>query len=361
MSERKRLLLVSTELRPAGAERVVFELATRLPAHGFDVAVASLKSPGGDDGLVAERLRERDITVHALRMKHKLDLGAVVRFRGVLREFRPDVVNAHQFHAYFLARLFAGRVGARVVSTLHVVDRRWLPLRRLADRLTARRDDATVCVSRAVADNARRRLGASSPVVVHNGIDLERFASPPPRDEARRALGLPVEARVVGAVARLDRQKGLDVLVDAFARAAQHDDGLHLLLCGDGPEREALARRAPGLRERMHVIGFREDVETAYAALDVFCMPSRWEGFGLALVEAMACGLPCLAAEVDSLPEVLGDAGATFPPGDVDVLARLIELALDAPPGTEDPRERARRFDVETMVEATARVLRGES
>lgn len=351
-----RLLLVSTELRLAGAERVIHDLATRLPDHGFDVHVASLLSPKGDDGHFAHLLRRAGIPVHPMAFRSKLDVRAVRRFRRLIRDLRPEVVNAHQFHPYMLARLFCP--DARRVSTMHVVDRRRLFARRFFDRLTASRDHATVCVSQAVAGHAKEARGVAAPLVIENGVDLQRYRELPSRAEARERLGLPVDGRIVGSVARLDRQKGLDVLIEAVAHLAPKHPDVVLALCGDGPERGNLGLRASSLGQRVRFLGRREDVETVYAALDVFCLPSRWEGFGLAVVEAMAGGLPCLVSDIDSLPEVAGTAAATFPVGDAAALADLIERALGEDLDLSDPRENARRFDIERMVSETAAVLR---
>lgn len=366
---RLRLLLLVTELRPAGAERVVQELATRLDPARYQVVVASLRSPGGDDGDVARALAAAGVPVVPLRMRGKLDPRGPWRLVRLVRRLRPHVVHAHLFHANLAARLLARAAGAgRVISTVHVVERRRLPARFALERLTARLDDRTACVSEAVARFARERLGAAPGrlVVVPNGVDLARFAALPAREAARADLGLPGEGLVVGALGRLDPQKGLDVLVDAFARVrASTGAPVTLALAGAGPEEAALRARVArlGLDGRVRFLGHRPDVPRVLAAMDVFCMPSRWEGFGLALVEAMAAGRPVIASHVDSLPEVLGDAGVLVPPDDPAALAGALGALLDDPRRRDDlarrARARAARFDVAAMVAAWEAVYRG--
>lgn len=374
---RPRLLLLTTELRRAGAEGVVEALALGLRER-WSVVVASLTSvradggvgPGGGDGAVADDLRAAGVEVRCLRVAGKADLlRGAWRVLRLVREVQPDVLHAHLVHAALAARVLGRLAGARrVVTTVHVVERRRLPLRRLLERLTAPLDDRTTCVSEAVAVHARDALGARAPVVVENGIDLARFAPPAERAAARATaratLGLHPDARIVGAVARLTAQKGLDDLLRAFARVAPDRPDALLVLVGEGPEAAALDALAAelGLSARVRRVGFRRDVPEVLRALDVLAMPSRWEGFGLALVEGLAAGLPCVATAVDSLPGVLGDAGLLVPPGDVAALAAALGRLLDEPELRADLArrgpERARRFDVRAMVEGYERVYR---
>ena len=307
---RCRVLIVITELHPAGAERIVFELATRLPAERWELEVVSLRSPGGEDGAIADQLRAAGVPVTALRFAGKTDPRGLWRWLRVLRRFRPQLIHAHLFHANLAARLFRFPGRQRVVSTIHVVERRPLPLRRRLERWTARQDDATVCVSAAVGEHACAELGVRPERlrVIPNGIDLARYtpAAPEARAAARVKFGLPADGLLVGAVGRLSAQKGLPDLIEAFARL---EDGAGLVLAGAGEEEGAL-RRLVAERElegRVHLLGFQRDVPAVLAAIDVFCMPSHWEGFGLSLAEALAAGKPAVATRVDSLPEVMGE------------------------------------------------------
>ncbi|RMG06524.1 MAG: glycosyltransferase [Planctomycetota bacterium] len=354
----RRVLQLITELHPAGAERVVYELATRLSPERWQVQVAGLRSPGGDEGAVARALRAAGIEVHPLGFRHKADLRAAARLLRLVRRWRPHLVHAHLFHANLAARLLALLGAQRTVSTVHVVERRRLPQRILLERLGARLDDATVCVSEAVARYALSSLGVRPERlrVVPNGVDLSAYAALPDREAARSALRLDPACEWVGCVGRLDRQKGQDLLLEAFARFRARRPRARLLLCGAGPEEGALRAQARrlGIEERVRFLGHRDDVPLVLAALDVFCLPSRWEGFGLALVEALAAGRACVASAVDSLPEVLGGAGRIVSPEDPRALAAALEALL------ADPRERAalgqrararaRRYSVERMV-----------
>ena len=360
-----RVLLLTTELHPAGAERVVFELATRLPACRWRVRVACLRSPGNDDGRVCRDLRAAGVEVVPLRFRSKVDVGGAWRLRHELKTFRPDVVHAHLFHANLAARLLCRR--AAVVSTIHVVERRELPARQALERWTAGRDTITACVSQAVGRYALDSLGVDPERlwVVPNGIDLERFAPSPDADlarsRAREELNVPSGVPLVGTVARLSRQKGLDVLIEAFSRLAPRTPA-ELVVAGQGEEEAALKALAAvrGIEARVHFLGFQADVPRVLAAVDVYCQPSRWEGFGLTVAEALAAGKPVVASEVDSLPEVLGTAGLGVRAEDPGHLAEALERVLtDA--GLRQTlarraREQSARFGVERMIETYERI-----
>lgn len=335
---RIRVLYLITELLPAGAERIVQSLATGLDPKRFEVRVASLRSPGGErgDGEIADELRAAGIPVVPLRASGKLSARAGARLAFELYTFRPHVVHAHLFHANLSARLLGRFGGAKIMATYHVVERRNLKLRQLAQRATIPLEHVSVCVSEAVASYARGKLGVRAPRVIPNGIDLVRFAPPPDPEAAqvaaRGVLGLPQGAFVIGAVGRLAPQKDPLGLLEAF-RQLDEPEAL-LVYAGEGPLEGELRQAISSMEDgkwgpRVRLLGFREEVEQVLDALDVFCLASSWEGFGLALAEALARGIPSLASRVDSLPEVMGEAGLLVDPGDPAALSQALGRLRD--------------------------------
>src|SRR3990172_10037066 len=220
-----RVMQLITELRPGGAERVVYELARRLPRERFAVEVCSLRPASG---AVAEWLRAAAVPVHSLEMKAKLDLRAPGRLVRLLRERRTALLHTHLFHANVLGRAAARRLGGvRVLGTLHIVERRFRPWHFWLDRWTLGRDEVEVCVSEAVRDFTHRRAGIPLAQLrtIPNGVDLVRFracAAARRRGETaaalRAVLGLAPRATLALAVGRLEPQKGYADLVDAWAQ-----------------------------------------------------------------------------------------------------------------------------------------------
>lgn len=344
MSEPLRVLQLITELRPAGAERIVFELARGLPKERFHVQVASLRPA---TGAVAGWLRDAGVPVHDLGMCCKYDLRARGRLVDLLRRERIGLLHAHLFHANVLGRSAARKAGVRCVGTAHVAERRFMPWRFWLERRALGTDGLLVCVSEAVKTFMQERAGIPPQQlrVIHNGIDLSRFeawAAPERRREARgalrKAIGASEFAEVAMAVGRLEPQKNYPHLLAAWAKlCGRPKQGLRdrsLVIVGDGSQRETLKAQVRQLdvERSVHWLGHRDDVPALLAGADAFVLSSSYEGFGLVIVEAMAAGLPVVATAVDSVPEVLGGetsgSGVLVPPGDPSALASAMEKLL---------------------------------
>ncbi len=354
-----KVLQLVTGLGQGGAEQVVLDIATRLDPERYQISVCSILAVPGAQGGNVGRLKDAGVDVMSLGLTAKWQLRRAAALEKLLRDVQPHVLHCHMFHANVLGRWIGRRAAVpNIISTVHIAERRWRPWRFWLERKTDPLGAITVCVSNAVLEfqSRRTRLPADRFTVIPNGIDTASFAKPSrPRRDVRAEFGIRPEAKVVGSVGRLARQKGHRYLIQAVSRLPKPWDDAELVIAGDGPEMgklRSLARRS-GCAARIHLVGGRSDVPDLLHAFDVFAMPSLYEGFGLTLVEAMAAGVPVVASAVDSLPEVLGAGGILVPPADPDRLAEGIckALANPAPEQTEKARARAReRFDVSIMV-----------
>jgi glycosyltransferase involved in cell wall biosynthesis len=335
VSEPLRVLQLITELRPGGAERIVYELARGLPRERYAVQVCSLRPA---TGAVADWLSQADIRVHSLEVTGKVDFAARARLAKLLRAERIQVLHTHLFHANVLGRWAARPAGlpsdpplprggerTAVIGTVHIVERRFLPWRFWIERWTLRPRDVVICVSEAVRrfTAERGRIPATQLRVIWNGVDLSRFAAsaePAYRAQAaaelRRELQLPQGTPLAIAVGRLDPQKGYPDLLVAWAHLARNArsevPSAVLAIVGEGSQRKRLERfiARHGLGDRVRLLGQRDDVPWLLAGADLFVSSSRYEGLALALLEALASGLPVVATAVESVPEVLtGSAG----------------------------------------------------
>jgi glycosyltransferase involved in cell wall biosynthesis len=330
---RIRICQLITELAPAGAERCVYELATRLDKGRFDVQVAALRG-----GLVAEWLARAGVTVTVLNVRYKLDLLRLPALTEVLRRGRFDIVHTHLFHADLAGRPAAHLAAVpHIVHTVHVAERRFRPWQYAYARFLSGYCDRMICVSRAVRDHHAKRSGLPlwRYAVIPNGIDAEAYR----RDEdARRRLREEWgagEEPLFAFVGRLDHQKGIDILLSAMSHLGARGCPRRLIVAGDGPRRrlvENFIDRGEGGRSCRY-LGFVDDVRALLSAVDVLVMPSRWEGFGLVAAEAMAAGLPVIGTRVAGLSEVVvdGQTGVLVDREDVVGLAETISrLAEDA-------------------------------
>ncbi len=360
-----RVALVITDLDVGGAERALVELATRLDRSLFELRVWSLQSPSAERRRsLVPQLEAAGIPVETLAARGAWDALRVVNTLAARwRLWQPHLVQTFLHHANILGRLAARRARVpHVVSGIRVAERRgrWrLRLDRWTDPLVERH----VCVSEAVARYSRETAGlpARKLLVIPNGIDLARFTEVQPVTAA--ALGLPAGRRWMTYVGRLDAQKGLEWLVaQAPAWLAEHNQH-DLLLVGEGPLRGELesAIHRHKLTERVHLVGWQEDVPGILAASDLLVLPSLWEGMPNVVLEAMALARPVLASDVEGVREVLGPDSEPqiAPPKDVQQwrtkLARLLaDQALAEQLGARN-RERVRQhFTLDAAVQAYA-------
>lgn len=307
-----RLALCITELNVGGAERCLIELATRIDRGRFApvVYVLSPPPPPGNDSL-GRRLEAARIETHFLGAEHLWQFGRVVRrLADLLARQRPEVLQTFLFHANIAGRWAAWRARVpHVLCGVRVAERgaRWhLWLDRATKRLVGR----YVCVSQAVADYSRRRLGLGEDrvVVIPNGVDYEYFASAMPADLTR--FGIAAGRRAATYVGRLDRQKGVDALIEHsrlwLERSPSHD----LLIVGSGPMDNQLRALATGLglRSRIHFAGWSLNVPEILKASDLLVLPSRWEGMPNVVLEAMAAGKAVASTDTEGVRELLGES-----------------------------------------------------
>lgn len=360
------VVLVLPVLAPAGAERVVADLARRLSAHRFDVQVICLED---ERALIGEELAAAGVHVVGLRANRRNTLLCARRLADQLPANRPLVLHAHLFHANLAARMAVGfltarqRSGISVLGTVHVAERRFRPWQFWLDRLTADRCVAEVCVSRSVARYQRRktRLPESFFPVIENGIDLRRFA------DVSRGVDVPGggDSHVV-SLGRLDPQKDYLTLLHAWSIVEREMPHARLTIAGRGPEEMRLRATASRLElQSVRFAGFVKDVPALLRTARLYVQSSAWEGFGLAVAEAMAVGLPSVVTAADSLPELVenGRSGRVVPVGQPGELARaILELLQDdasaAAMGVHARAEALRRFDVERMVADYATLYR---
>ncbi|MEV6631022.1 glycosyltransferase [Actinoplanes sp. NPDC051470] len=304
-----RVLHVITGLNAGGAEHQLRVLLRRLP---HDCEVVTLSNPGP----VAEAIRADGTTVHELTMKHNHDLTALPKLRRLMRDGRYDVVHTHLYRACLFGRVAARLAGVpTIVATEHslghgvIEGRRTSAGVRLLYRLTERLGHTTVAVSDAVAGRLRAwGVREDRIAVVPNGIDASEFTFDARlRWAARTRLGIAQDAVVIGGVGRLEPTKHFDRLIRAVAEVP----GVTLLLVGHGPAREALEQVADlhGVADRVVFAGAVGHAREMLCAMDVFASPSDSETFGLAVLEALACGLPALYAVCPPLDELTSPGG----------------------------------------------------
>ncbi len=330
-----------------GSERHLLTLLPALAERGVETVFVGLDDPAWSATDFYGALR-----VPTVRIRSPRDVDPLLVVR-LARRLKADVVHTHLVHADVYGGIAARLRGTHLVSTKHNDD----PFRtgpfRFVERGLARAADRIVTITDALRSFTVDRVGVPAAKVetIHYGLDdlPEAWGENPPDD-------VPRSVRVLLAVSRLTPQKGIDVAVRALP--ATPDDTV-LVVLGDGPERarlEELAREL-GVERRVFLLGRVPDVAAWLERATLYVHPARWEGFGLAVLEAMLAGLPVVASNVSSLPELVVDreTGYLVRPDDAAALALGIASALDRPELGAAGQDRARReFSVARMADRTA-------
>ncbi|HEX6373356.1 MAG TPA: glycosyltransferase [Longimicrobium sp.] len=353
-----------------GNEKWMLTLARGLVRRGHEVVVSCRR--GGE---VARRMEACGVRTSSVRPGAALDLPRAVRFAAWLRRERPDAVLLTSWNGGFWGSWAARRAGVpRVAVRLGIVR---VPARRSTRRWFPRRVDALVVNAPEIADAWRARAPWFPPHRIHvvlNGIECAPIDRPGAADQLRREVGADAGTLLIGAAGHVTRRKGLDVLLDAFARARVAD--ARLVVAGDGPELPRLRERARalGIADRVHWLGRRDDVPAVLGGCGAFVLSSRNEGMANVMLEAMSVGTPVIAADVSGVRTAVGvdddgsPAGWMVPPEDADALAAVLRevatLLRDDPAAvrarTDAALRRVRaRFGVERMVAECESVLAG--
>ncbi len=356
-----RVLEILPTLKRAGAERMAVSLARRLDASRFETGVVSLYDAFA--GGLEPELEVAGVPVWHLGKRPGLDIRMIPRLRRVLREFAPAVIHTHSYVLrYSLPAGLATRRAAMVHTVHNLAAKETDFTGRLLHRLVFGRRVAAVAVGEEVGRSYREWYGAQPEAIIRNGIDTAAFRRPGTRRRWRAEHGFQDGDFLVVSVGRLDPQKNPLGMIDAFAKAFRDDRRGQLLLAGDGSLREAGERRAAerGVGARVHFLGMQAEVADVLAASDVFALASDWEGTPLAVMEAMAAGLPVVATAVGGVPELVsdGETGLLTLSGDMlafaEALARLAGDAELRVAMANAAQVRSERFSVDAMVAAYA-------
>ena len=317
---------VDAETGFSGGEVQVFLLLEGLTRRGHD---CTLYCP--PESRSEERARELGLRTRAVRMRNDLDLPAVAALSRAFRRDAVDLVHLHTGRAAWLGGLAACRAGRPAVATRRM-DRRVrrgprtrLLYGRLLSRVAAISPAVARCLEEGGVDRGRIRT-------IPSAVDPGALAPRRERAAVRRELGLEPGDPAVLCLASLVPRKGIDVLIEALARGRAALAEAVLLVAGDGPEAGPLAElaRRRGVAARVRLLGPRADAPDLLSACDLFALPSRREGLGVAALEAMAAGRAVVASRVGGLAEAVvdGRTGRLVPPGDPAALAEALEELL---------------------------------
>ena len=346
---RTRVTFVIDSDEYGGAEAYVIHLLRHLPERFTRTVVATPHIP---DRIAAAAAELQIPLVTAEPVRGKLDLARLGKQARAVLSTRPDLVHVNLTIATNGRHVLGALAAAQkpTVATLHIVAPLQSRIQTRILRIAYGRLKRAIAVSEETRQQLVRELHMDERAVrvIANGVENRQ-----PREHEEGSTVL------VGGLGRLTPQKGFDLLIEAVRRLDTEGRKVTAVIGGEGVERGKLEAQAVGAPVRF--VGMVEDGPAFFEGLDVFCLPSRWEGLPFALLEAMMAGLPCIAADVGDVAAALGDAGIVIPANDLDALVRSLDRLVAS------PRERVRlggaaharaatHFSVEAMIESTMRV-----
>ncbi|AKL74388.1 glycosyltransferase [Actinobacteria bacterium IMCC26256] len=362
-----RVLYLVKGLGPGGAERLIVAAASAHDRSAFSLRLAYLLP--WKDALVPE-LERLDVPTTCLNVRRELDLRWGMRLRRELMENPADILHAHSPYPAGIARLvirtLPRRLRPRIVYTLHNTWGSFSRLTRLLNGLTYGLDSADIAVSRIVNDTLTPRRRERTEVLVH-GIQLdEARLQMGKRASIRSELGVAPDEFVVGTIANFRAQKDYPNLLEAALLLKQRDVPIRIIAVGQGPLEEEMRalHDSMALGDRVLLLGQRDDAVAVLGACDAFVMASKNEGLPVAIMEALALGLPICATSVGGIPEAVTDGveGQLVPPSDPESLASALTRLATEPVLREQlaagARESGERYDIRTAVTRIEEIYR---
>lgn len=308
MTKKLKVLECIRQGQIGGGESHLLSLVENLDRSAFEPVVLSFT-----DGPMIDRLKQMQVNTHIIPTLKPFDFTKWKAVKKLLKEEEIDVVHAHGTRANSNVLWAAKSLGIPVIYTVHGwsfhPDQQPLVrnIRIMGEKYLTSRSNLNISVSASNQQTGKNVISSFKSIVVNNGIDLRRFDPAQPHKDIRKELDIPQDALLVLFIARFTSHKQPLSLIKAFAGALPSNPKMHLLMVGDGDEKE----KAKSLVKELDIEGavtlspFRQDVPDVLAAADIFVLPSLWEGLPIGLLEAMAMGKTIIASNVDGTSEII--------------------------------------------------------
>lgn len=334
MSKKIKILECIRQGQVGGGESHLLSLVDHLDKSRFEPVVLSFT-----DGPMIGALRKMGIRTHVIHTERPFDVTKWRQVRSLLKDEGIELVHAHGTRAFSNISWAARSLGMPVVYTVHgwsfhADQHPFIRKIRIAgEKYLTSKADVNISVSASNQRTGEQYIPNFRSVVVNNGIDQSRFSPLRAFKDIRRELNIGEDTLLVLFIARFTHQKQPLALIRAFSQVLAGRSSLHLLMVGDGEQKEEALRlvRARGLEKAVSFEPFRQDVPDVLAAADIFVLPSLWEGLPIGLLEAMSMGKAIVATDVDGTREVIshGETGLLVSPGQDAGLQEALERVID--------------------------------
>ncbi len=319
-----------------GAENFVLRAAPLLREYGWDLRIITLQK-GGD---FLQQLVQQGIPCVELNFNVFSGTQVLAKLNQMWSNSPPVILHTHLFHAGMIGRILAKKARIPIVVVhQHGLESNRSQVRSIVDRITSRwvTQYAVSCKAVSAMLQTRERIPASIISVIYNGVlvsqaqeaSIRNSHQSVPFDQVQKTM-------IIGNVGRLEPEKGHEDLLQAFARLTNENASPpQLWILGDGSLRDRLVSvtKELGIQNQVHFWGAQKNVAPFLDKIDIFILPSRWEGLSMALLEAMSRGIPVIATEVGGNPEIIQHEvhGLLIPAGDPGAITEAIEFLRNNP------------------------------
>lgn len=353
MSEKIKILECIRQGQIGGGESHLLSLVENLDKSVFEPVVLSFT-----DGPMIDRLKQMNIPVHVIHTTKPFDVRKWKEVKKFIKEQNVELIHAHGTRANSNILWAARSLVIPVIYTVHGwsfhPDQKPLirKVRIMGEKYLTKRSDLNISVSSSNQQTGRNYISSFDSIVINNGIDLQKFNPDKIHKDIRSELGIGKDVILILFIARFTLHKQPLSLIKAFAEALPQNPNLHLLMVGDGDQKEEAIRLINDLniKEKVTLEKFRQDVPDVLASADIFVLPSLWEGLPIGLLEAMAMGKAIIASNVDGTSEIIknNENGILVETDQLvpNLVSALAELSKD-----KSKRERLEQAAVKTVSE----------
>jgi glycosyltransferase involved in cell wall biosynthesis len=363
-----KILHIITGIDVGGAENHLLSLVKGLDRCRYDIAVAYLKG----NGELKEEFKKIGISPIYIGLRFNYDITALWRLYRLIRKNKYDIVHTHLFHADIYGVLAGFLARTHIIISSEHNEEQFLKkklysfLHRWASLPCSKLIAISGCVKKYMLATGIK--DANKIEVVYYGLDWNKYDSLGDLSYVRKEFNIDEKEILLGTVARLTEQKGLNYLLEAFVKVLETEPKCKLIIVGQGELEKQLKNLSKnlGIENKVIFTGFRKDIPEIMSSIDIFILPSLWEGFGLVLLEAMAAKKAIVATDIGAIPEIVLDdkTGILAPPANAEALAngvlRLVRQKNLAKTMGERGRERLEtHFGIDKMVKRVEKIYDG--
>ena len=361
-----RVLETIRQGKVGGGESHLLSLVEHLNKLEFEPIALSFT-----DGPMIDRLNTLNVENHVIPTEKAFDFSIERNVRKLLRDRAINVIHAHGTRAYTNVIWSARALKIPVVYTVHgwSFHEDQTPVTKLmrvwSERMLVRQARQTISVSESDQLTGKKHFGKFDSVVINNGIDLKKFDRNQPLKDIRAEYGIAKDVILVGYILRITHQKNPLGMIDAFHQVLGRTNNVRLLMVGEGDLKDQVRAKVKelGIEDYVHFDNFRQDVPDILQAIDIYCLPSLWEGLPIGLLEAMAMGKAVIATDVNGSKEVVNheENGLLIKPEDITGLADAIVRLCKQPVLRKELQDHARstinqQYNVEHMTQSTEEI-----